>query len=65
MRKANQTVAGSNVYRLIGAARMSEHDRRTAINSLRKAEAIVDAIVWVKSKLVALGDFLLKPSLKH
>lgn len=44
---------------------MSERDRQIAIGSMRDAEAIVDAIVWVKNKAVALGDFLLKPSLKH
>lgn len=65
MRKANQTVAGSDIYRLIGETRMSERDRQIAIDSLRNAEALVDAIVWVKNKMVALGDYLLHPSLKH
>ncbi|MBI1966061.1 MAG: hypothetical protein HYS46_07425 [Betaproteobacteria bacterium] len=50
---------------LIGETRMSERDRQIAINSVRNAEAIVDVLVWVKNKVVALGDFLLKPSLKH
>ncbi len=65
MRKANQVVAGSAIYRLIDKTRMSDHDRQIAIESLRNAEAIVDAIVWVKNKVAALGDTLLHPSLKH
>lgn len=65
MRKANQTVAESAIYKLIRKTRMSELDRQIATGSVRNAEAIVDAIVWVKDKVVALGDFLLKPSLKH
>jgi len=65
MRKSNQTAVGSDIYELIPAARMNEHERQIAVSALRDAEAIVDAIVWVKDKVAALGDYLLKPSLKH
>ena len=65
MRKYNQTALGSGVYRRIREARMSASERERALDTLRTAEAIVDAIVWVKDKVVALGDFLLHPSLKH
>lgn len=44
---------------------MSEFDRQVAIKAMRDAEAIADAMVWVKEKVAALGNCLLKPSLKH
>jgi hypothetical protein len=44
---------------------MSELDRRTAINAVQNAEAIVDAFFWVKNKIASLGLAFLKPSLKH
>jgi len=44
---------------------MSELDRQRAINAMRDAEAIADAIVWVKEKVAALGNYFLKPGLKH
>ena len=65
MRKSNQSIAGSGIYRQLQKTRMSELDRQHAIGSLRDAEAIVDAILWVKDKVAALGDYLLHPSLKH
>jgi hypothetical protein len=57
---------GSTVYGKIMAARMSEHERRTALHAMRTADAIVDAIMAVKH---AVGHFgarvFFKPSLKH
>ena len=44
---------------------MSEAERRAALVAIRNAEAVVDAVVWVKQRISALGDFFLKPSLKH
>lgn len=65
MRKSKQRHIGSDIYALIREARMSEFDRQLAINAMRQAEVIADAIVWVKEKVAVLGNFLLKPSLKH
>ena len=58
-------MAGSGIYRQLQETRMNELDRQLAISSLRNAEAIVDAILWVKNKVTSLGDILLHPSLKH
>lgn len=65
MKTCKQRVAGSDIYALIRQARMSELDRQVAIKAMRDAEAIADAMVWVKEKVAALGNCLLKPSLKH
>ena len=65
MRKANERVLDSAIYARINGARMNESDRHIALSTLRTAELIVDAIVWVQEKVAALGHFFLKPSLKH
>ena len=65
MRKANERVLDSGIYARIRDARMNESDRRLALNTLRSAELIVDAIVWAQEKVAALGHYFLKPSLKH
>ena len=65
MRKINQTTVGSDVYALIRKAQMSDRDREVAINAMRVAGAFVDAVLWVKEKVAAIGTFFLKPSMKH
>lgn len=65
MSKVKQTTVGSEIYAKIREARMSDLDRQSAIHAIQTAEAIVDAIFWVKNKSVALGNAFLKPSLKH
>ena len=65
MRKVNQTTVGSDVYALIRKAQMSDRDREVAINAMRVAGAFVDAVLWVKEKVAAIGIFFLKPSMKH
>jgi hypothetical protein len=65
MSKVNQTTLRSDIYTRIQNARISELDRRNAIHALQNAEAIVDAIFWVKGRITALGHAFLKPSLKH
>jgi hypothetical protein len=44
---------------------MPAADRQNAIKALQHAEAIADAVLWVRNKIVALGTLFLKPSLKH
>ena len=57
---------GSTIYDRIKASRMSEAERQVALNAMRDAELIVDAIVWVTKKIEQLGARLfLKPSPKH
>lgn len=65
MRKANEKSVDSAIYGCISEARMNEFDRHAALNTLRSAELVVDTIVWMKEKVTALGQFFLKPSLKH
>lgn len=44
---------------------MSELDRHVAISAMQKAEAFVDSMLWVKEKLAAVGNYVLRPSFKH
>jgi hypothetical protein len=64
MIKFKHTAAGSDIYKLIRQVRMSDADRELAIHALRKAEAIVDAVLWVKGMFSTVGNYFLKPSLK-
>ena len=65
MSNYNQRAFGSDIYTLIRAARMTEAERDSAVKAMHDAEAIADAILWVRNKLAALGNFFLHPSLKH
>lgn len=57
---------GSVIYDKINAVRMSETERQVAINAMRDADTIVDAILWVTHKVEQLGALLfLKPGIKH
>jgi hypothetical protein len=65
MRKANERSIDSGIYARVRAVRMSAADRQHAVDALRQAEELTDAILWVKQKLASIGLFFLKPSLKH
>jgi hypothetical protein len=65
MRKANQIANDSKTYALLNSVPMSESERRLAVNAMRNAETIADALLWVSEKLRALGALFLKPGLKH
>ena len=65
MRKAKQSSFKTDVYKLLENTRMSEIDRRVAINALQDAEMIADAWGWLKEKFESLGHYFLKPSLRH
>jgi hypothetical protein len=57
---------GSVIYDKINMVRMSATERQAAINAMRDADAIVDAILWVTRKIEQVGAFLfMKPSIKH
>jgi hypothetical protein len=57
---------GSVVYDKINTVRMSAGERQVAINAMRDADTLVDAIVWITRKVEQLGAFLfLKPGIKH
>lgn len=66
MGKDTEVKTSSNLYERINAARLSETERRAAINAMRDAEMIADAILWVTRKIEQLGARLfLKLSPKH
>ena len=66
MGKDTEVKTSSNLYERINAARLSESERRAAINAMRDAEMIADAILWVTRKIEQLGARLfLKLSPKH
>jgi len=65
MRKSNERLFDSGIYARIRELRMTESERRTAIEAMREAERVADAILWVREKLAAVGHYFLKPSLKH
>jgi hypothetical protein len=65
MSKVKQTNIGSDVYRRIHEAQMSDIERQAALRAMRNAEAMVEFLVWAKNKVAAAGTYFLKPSLKH
>jgi|LNFM01.2.fsa_nt_gb hypothetical protein len=57
---------GSVIYDKLNTVRMSASERQAAINAMRDADTIVDAILWVTRKIEQVGAFLfMKPSIKH
>ena len=65
MRKSNETVYDSGIYARLRSVNMRESDRQRAVEALRQAEDIAEAIIWVQQKLASIGQVFLKPSLKH
>ena len=63
----NETVKskiGSTIYERINTVRMSDAERLVALNAMRDAELIVDALTWIGRKFEQLGGLFTKPSLK-
>ena len=65
MRVSNAKGIDKGIYARLAEVQMSEADRQHATEALRQAEAIGDAILWIKEKLAGIGQAFLKPSLKH
>ena len=65
MREAHRKTVNCAIYKQIAELRISEHDRQRAKYALRDAEAIVEAVSWVKERIASLGTMLLKPGFKH
>jgi hypothetical protein len=66
MANAKRVKVDSTVYERIRSVRMSEYERKAAINAMHDAEMIVDGFIWIARKIEFLGERLfLKPSLKH
>jgi hypothetical protein len=54
-----------SIYKRLAEMQLSEYDRRLALYAMRDAEAIADAVIWVKEKIESLGAVLPKLSFKH
>lgn len=65
MRKANRKNVNDAIYKRLAEVQMSERERERAAYAIRDAEAIVDAVVWVKDRIASLGAMLLIPGFKH
>lgn len=65
MRKYNERGTDSGIYARLREVPMNAIDREHAIATLRQAEQLVDAMLWVKAKVAAMGNFFLKPALRH
>ena len=67
MERFNEKSANSNLYARILEARMSASDREIALNALRKADAIVDGVVWIVNgvRRVVAKIFEKPAGLKH
>ena len=53
------------IYRQLSEIRLSAHDRESAARALRQAEAIADAVIWVKEGIASLGAMLPRLGFKH
>ena len=57
---------GSAIYDRINSVRMSDTERRVAINAMHDADMIVESLLWVGRKIDQLfTTLLLKPGIKH
>ncbi|OGA43665.1 MAG: hypothetical protein A3G24_00770 [Betaproteobacteria bacterium RIFCSPLOWO2_12_FULL_62_13] len=69
MKKDMEIKIGRDIYERISVARMSESERQVALNAMRDAEVLVNAIVWLTRKIEQVAAYLFrsspKPSLKH
>jgi hypothetical protein len=65
MRKANVTVSNRLLETRLTEAHMNEHDRLRALNALRDADAIADAILWAKEKIASIGTVFLRPGFRN
>ena len=56
----------STLYERLKTIRMTQAERRAALNALADAELVVDGVVWLVRRVEQLTQRLfLKPSLKH
>ena len=53
------------VFRRLAEIQMSAFDLQGAAHAMRDAEAIADAVIWVKERVASLGALILKPGFKH
>lgn len=65
MSKVNQKAAGNSIYALIQRVQLTDRERQVAVGAIHIAEGVATAVLWVKGKVAAMGNWFLKPSVKH
>jgi hypothetical protein len=65
MRKANRKKVNDAIYARLADVRINDHERERAAHAIQDAEAIVDAIIWIKDRIASVGAMVLKPGFKH
>ena len=66
MNRYNEKRSNSELYARINAMPMPARERAVALQTLRNAEGIADAILWVVNGIKHLfAGSALKPGLKH
>src|SRR5688572_13534601 len=53
------------VFRRLAEIHMSAFDLQGAAHAMRDAEAIADAVIWMKERFASLCALILKPGFKH
>ena len=65
MRESKQVSKNTGIYARIRELPINAADREHAIQALRQAERVANALMAIKEKLASVGAAFLKPSLKH
>ena len=65
MTKANCKTANCLIYKRLAEMQLSDHCQRLAVYAMRDAEAIADAVMWIKEKIAALGAVFPKLGFRH
>ena len=53
------------VYRRLSEIELSAADQQSAMQAMRDADSIADAVIWIKDRIVSLGALVLHPVFKH
>ncbi|HKA41930.1 MAG TPA: hypothetical protein VKF40_08065 [Burkholderiales bacterium] len=65
MRNSNCKRVICVINKRLAEIQLSDPERQRAMYALRDADAIVDALLWVKEKIALLGAVLPKLGFKH
>lgn len=65
MSKTNCRRLNCVIYQRLAEIRLSDLERQRATYALRHAEAIADAVIWVKDRIASVGASLPRLGFKH
>ena len=65
MSKTNCNSMNCTIYRRLAEFQQSAADRQSAMYAMRDAEAIADAVIWVKDRIASVGASLPRLGFKH